>query len=36
MGSDNSVNSLSSTQIASLKKELARTGVTADEVKARY
>ena len=36
MGADNSVNSLSSTQIASLKKELARTGVTADEVKARY
>lgn len=36
MGQDNSVNSLSSTQIASLKKELARTGVTADEVKARY
>lgn len=36
MGSDNSVSSLSSTQIASLKKELARTGVTADEVKARY
>lgn len=36
MGSDNSVNSLSSTQIASLKKELARTGVTADEVKSRY
>ena len=35
-GADNSVNSLSSTQIASLKKELARTGVTADEVKARY
>lgn len=36
MGADNSINSLSSTQIASLKKELARTGVTADEVKARY
>ncbi len=36
MGADNSVNSLSSIQIASLKKELARTGVTADEVKARY
>lgn len=36
MGADNSINSLSSAQIASLKKELARTGVTADEVKARY
>ncbi len=36
MGADNSANSLFSTQIASLKKELARTGVTADEVKARY
>ena len=36
MGADNSVQSVSSTQMASLKKELARTGVTADEVKERY
>ena len=36
MGSDNSVQSVSSTQMALLKKELARTGVTADEVKERY
>ena len=36
MGADNSVQSVSNTQMASLKKELARTGVTADEVKERY
>ncbi|MEZ3424592.1 MAG: hypothetical protein K1W39_12880 [Lachnospiraceae bacterium] len=36
MGADNSVQNVSSTQMASLKKELARTGVTADEVKERY
>ncbi len=36
LGADNSVHSVSSTQMASLKKELARTGVTADEVKERY
>lgn len=36
MGADNSVHSVSHTQMASLKKELLRTGVTADEVKKRY
>lgn len=36
MGTDNSVHNVSSTQMTSLKKELARTGVTADEVKERY
>lgn len=36
MGADNSVHSVSHTQMASLKKELLRTGVTADEVKERY
>jgi len=36
MGTDNNVHNVSSTQMASLKKELARTGVTADEVKERY
>ena len=36
MGTDNSVHSVSHTQMASLKKELLRTGVTADEVKERY
>ena len=36
MGADNSVQSVSNTQMASLKKELLRTGVTADEVKERY
>ncbi len=36
MGTDNSVQGVSSAQMASLKKELARTGVTADEVKERY
>lgn len=36
MGTDNSVHRVSNTQMASLKKELARTGVTADEVKERY
>lgn len=34
--SSNSVHSVSSSQIEMLKKELARTGVMADEVKARY
>lgn len=36
MGADNSAHSVSHTQMASLKKELLRTGVTADEVKKRY
>lgn len=36
MGTDNSVHNVSSTQMTSLKKELARTGVTTDEVKERY
>ena len=36
MGTGNSVQGVSSAQMASLKKELARTGVTADEVKERY
>jgi len=36
MGTDNSIHSVSPVQMALLKKELARTGVTADDVKARY
>ena len=36
MGANNSVQNVSSTQMALLKKELARTGVTEDEVKERY
>lgn len=36
MGAGNSVHSVSQMQMVLLKKELARTGVTADDVKERY
>lgn len=36
VGADNSVHSVSHTQMASLKRELLRTGVTAEAVKERY
>lgn len=36
LGADNSVHNVSDTQMASLRKELERTGVTANDVKARY
>ena len=36
MGTDNSVHSVSSSQMETLKRELARTGVKVDDVKERY
>jgi len=36
LGADNSVHNVSDTQMALLRKELSRTGVTANDVKARY
>lgn len=36
LGTDNSIYGVSATQMDSLKKELARTGVTEEEVKKRY